>query len=447
MVATDVTAYPRAITDTRRRVAGRTRGVAAPLALWGALVAVGHTAVRLLPESARGIHLDAAPLVGRVEWRPNARLLLPLTVASVIVVAAPAISARLSWRRLLLVSVAAAFAWPLALAVLDGGSAVARPVLSGDDYLAGVAHVGSPGTFLATFTDRIATYPVHVQGHPPGLVLGLWGLDRVGLGSGAATAALVIGGGALAAPAVLVAARDVAGEAWARSAAPFVVLAPAAVWVATSADALYAGVGAWAVALVVLATGRPRRTGDRLAAGGGLLFGVTAFLSYGLVLLAVIPLVVALHRRRFRHLVVAAAGTAAVVGAFLAAGFWWVEGLLATRGRYFGGIAGERPYAVFVVANLACLAIVVGPAAAVALTRLRSAGAWLLVGGALGAVLLADLSGMSKGEVERIWLPFVPWILLAGGALAGVTAARARGWLALQAAAALTLQTLVRTPW
>ena len=25
-------------------------------------------------------------------------------------------------------------------------------------------------------------------------------------------------------------------------------------------------------------------------------------------------------------------------------------------------------------------------------------------------VVLADLSGMSKAEVERIWLPFVPWL-------------------------------------
>ena len=27
-------------------------------------------------------------------------------------------------------------------------------------------------------------------------------------------------------------------------------------------------------------------------------------------------------------------------------------------------------------------------------------------------VLLADVSQMSKAEVERIWLPFVPWLLI-----------------------------------
>ena len=51
---------------------------------------------------------------------------------------------------------------------------------------------------------------------------------------------------------------------------------------------------------------------------------------------------------------------------------------------------------------------------------------------------------MSKAEVERIWLPFVPWLLLA-------TAALPPGWrragLALQVAAALVVQHLVYTSW
>ncbi|MGH8986369.1 MAG: hypothetical protein ACRDY6_21200 [Acidimicrobiia bacterium] len=450
-MATDVgSPARRSIDGAAQRTPSRALAVVLPVAVWGLLVAVGHTMVRLLPVSARGIHIDAAPLVGRVDWRPNARVLLAATVAVAIAAAGPGHAMRVPWRRLLLASAVAAFVWALALAALDGGHALLRPVLSSDDYLAAVAQVGSPAAFLATFPERIASYPVHVQGHPPGLVLGLWGLDRIGLGGGAATAALFIGSGAAAIPAVLVAARDVAGEAWARRAAPFVVLTPAALWVATSADALYAGVGAWAVTLVVLATGRRGRTGDRLAVGGGLLFGVTAFLSYGLVLLAVIPMVVAWQRCRLRPLVGAALGAAAVAAAFLAAGFWWVDGLAATRERYLGGIAGERPYAVFLVANLAGLAIALGPAIAVALARLRDRSAWLLVGAALAAVALADLSGMSKGEVERIWLPFVPWILLACGALAGATLVRAsvtRRWLVVQATAAIGLQTMVHTPW
>ncbi len=68
--------------------------------------------------------------------------------------------------------------------------------------------------------------------------------------------------------------------------------------------------------------------------------------------------------------------------------------------------------------NLACLAIAIGPAYAVALGRLRDRCLWLLVGGTLAAMGLAALSGMSKGEVERIWLPFAMWVLPAGAVLA-----------------------------
>jgi hypothetical protein len=164
----------------------------------------------------------------------------------------------------------------------------------------------------------------------------------------------------------------------------------------------------------------------------------------------VIPAIVAWQRRRLRPLVVAAIVAAAVGTAFLAAGFSWLDGVHATRARYFAGIGGERPYAAFFVANLACLALVLGPAIAVALARLRDRRVWLLVGAALVAIALADLSGMSKGEVERIWLPFVPWVLLAGGAMVATRAGRvaaAPRWLAVQAATALTLQTLVHTPW
>ncbi len=63
--------------------------------------------------------------------------------------------------------------------------------------------------------------------------------------------------------------------------------------------------------------------------------------------------------------------------------------------------------------------------------RLRDPRLWLLVGGGLAAIALADLSGMSKGEVERIWLPFVPWIAVATVVFRG---REARGWLGAQVA-------------
>jgi hypothetical protein len=241
--------------------------------------------------------------------------------------------------------------------------------------------------------------------------------------------------------------REVAGETWARRAAPFVALGPAAIWIATTADAFYAGVSAWAVALVVVATGCRRPRSDLLALLGGLLFGVTTFLSYGLVLLALVPVVVAWRRRRFRPLVLASAGVLLVVLGFLAAGFSWVAGLLATRARYFAGVASRRPYAEFLVSNAAAFALVLGPAIFVGLTRLRDRRLWLVVGGGLLAVGLAMMSGMSKGEVERIWLPFAVWLLPAGAALALGRRHATGAWLGLQAGTAIIIASVVRTPW
>ncbi|WP_328426586.1 hypothetical protein OG470_25175 [Micromonospora sp. NBC_00389] len=61
---------------------------------------------------------------------------------------------------------------------------------------------------------------------------------------------------------------------------------------------------------------------------------------------------------------------------------------------------------------------------------------------ALVAVLGADLSGLSKAEVERIWLPFVVWLLVA---TARLPAGSRRWWLAGQAATALAVNHLLWT--
>jgi methylthioxylose transferase len=246
-------------------------------------------------------------------------------------------------------------------------------------------------------------------------------------------------------PAALIALRAVAGEDAARRAAPYLVLLPAAVWIAISGDALFMGVGAWAVATTVLALTDSGRRSDLLAVAGGVLFGLCAFLSYGLVLLAVIPLTLAVTRRRVRPMAIAGAAAATVAAGFLAAGFWWLDGFLATREQYLSSVAQHRPYDYFLLNNLAAFAIAAGPVAALALARLRDPGAWVLVVGAAAAVGIADLSGMSKGEVERIWLPFLPWIMLATSALPPGRSTRAL--LAAQAACGIAVQVSVRTLW
>jgi hypothetical protein len=275
------------------------------------------------------------------------------------------------------------------------------------------------------------------------MVLLAWTVARAG-GGPAWLGAIEVVSAASAVPAALITLRAVSGEERARAAAPFLALAPAAISMASSGDAFFTGVSAWAVALVVLAIVRGGRRGDAMAVGGGVLFSLVVFLSYGLVLLAVIPVVVAAARRRWRAIGLAALGAVPVFLVFLAAGFWWVEGLLATRVEYLESVARSRPYWYFLVANVAAFCLILGPATIAGTAMLRTRSTWLLVGGALLAVALADLSGMSKAEAERIWLPFAPWMLLATSAL---PRSQLRTWLAANVAFGLALELVVRQPW
>ena len=385
------------------------------------------------------------PLVGAIDLRLTAWA-LPVVAVAVLGVAAAGRFFRLaSWGWLLAATFGLAAVWAVALALTDGPAALAGPLTAGQDQLAAVPLVGDPLEFVRTFTERIARYPVHAEGHPPGTVLGLWGLERIGLGGAGPAAALAIGLGASAAPAALLAARELTDESIARRAAPFLALAPFAVWAATSFDAVYLGVGAWAVTLVILGTGHTGPRARVLGALGGATFGTGLLLSYGLAPLAVVPVVVVARRGRWDVLAYAAMGGLVPLAAAALAGFWWPNGLLATRERYALGIARLRPYGYFLVANLAGLAIALGPAIGPAVARLRDRRLWLLAGGAFASVVIADLSGLSKGEVERIWLPFMPWLLIATAAFG--SAEERRGWLAAQAAFGLAIQIGWRSLW
>jgi hypothetical protein len=106
---------------------------------------------------------------------------------------------------------------------------------------------------------------------------------------------------------------------------------------------------------------------------------------------------------------------------------------------------------------LAALAIAIGPAVIAGIRRtvaesflmrprraLLSDPVLLIVLAALLTIVFADLSGLSKAEVERIWLPFAVWLLPATSLL---PAGGRRWWLAAQAATALLVNHLVLTIW
>jgi hypothetical protein len=398
--------------------------------------------------------LDASPpLHGgfRVPAPALALSLVPAAaVAAVCVTVLPRLCATLPRLALAGTAWGCAALWATVLAasdgVLDGDlGALARPLESRYEYLAVLPAIGDdPLGWLAAFTERLPGYPTHVQGHPPLPPLLLWGLARLGLAGSGPAAAVIILVGASAPVAIALFLWRASGEDAARRALPYLVLLPAAVWVATSMDALFLGWAAWSMALLAYAARAGGARGPLAALAGGVLLGALPYLSYGLVPFLLLPLVAAVTLRPPVRIVVAALlGAAAVTGAFLLAGFWWLDGVQATAAAWAADPGSERPYLYFLFANLAVLALVTGPATAAGLARITPP---LLpwVAAALVAVLTLDLSGVTRGEVERIWLPYAYWVAVAAAVLPGRASRRA---LAAQAGVGLLLQALIDSPW
>ncbi|WP_030805511.1 hypothetical protein [Streptomyces sp. NRRL F-2799] len=440
-----------------------------------------HTSRRDLCAAATAVLLVAAAvLVGRhiqdahhtlfvhwpplfADWDPH---LGPGTPAALILAAAgvaygPTLAVRLPWRALPWVAWAASGAWIVSLALVDGWhDGIATRLTTANEYLQVIDRFHDIPATLRGFDGHIlagvpGNWPAHVAGHPPAATLTFVLLDRIGLGGGGWAGMWCVVLGASASAAVMVAVRALADERLARRAAPFLVLAPAAVWMGSSADAYFAAVAAWALAC--LALGLTRRS-LLWAGASGLLAGLTGYLSYGLALIALIGLAVVVLARadlRARPLLVLPflAGLAVTPVVFGLLGFnWWTAyHLLVTR--YYQGVGGTRPYSYWIWANLACAAIITGPATAAALPRIAgslthrdadrpAARLALITGAALAALLIADLSGMSKAETERIWLPFAVWLLSACALLP-----RPRAWLAAQVILTLLLNHLLLTGW
>ena len=238
-----------------------------------------------------------------------------------------------------------------------------------NEYLHQVPTVTDIGAAVRGFAGRILDYQpdswvTHVSGHPPGALLSFVWLDRIGLGGGAWAGLLCLITGSSVAAAVIVTIRAVSGEATARLVAPFVAVAPTAIWIAVSADGYFAGVAAWGIALLALAVRRTVRFPAAAAAASGLLLGWTVMLSYGLTLMA-LPTAAVLacasdlgSARRAVYVALPAALT--VVAVFAVAGFWWFDGYILVQQRYWQGIASDRPFSYWGWANFAATVCAIG---------------------------------------------------------------------------------------
>lgn len=372
------------------------------------------------------------------------------------------LAGRARWSMLVVGSFAGSLLWMLCLAAVDGVAGVARPLDTQYEYLRTARAVTDFGAVLHEYVARIpegagASWPVHIAGHPPGALLFFVVLVRVGLGSGLAAGLVVAIVAATTPVAVLVTMRRLGDEAAARRAAPFVALGPAAIWMAVSADAMFGAVAAWGLcALAFAATTRGRSGVAGWAMAAGLLLGSCVMLSYGLPLLGALAIAVLVLARKWSPLPWAVGAAAAVVLAFAANGFAWWEAYPALVSRYWEGVASQRPTGYWIWADFASLAMSAGPLVgaglAVAIGSIRGIrsqprGRMVVVALSLTSLLsvvLADASLMSKAEVERIWLPFIPWLLLSCALLPE----RWRRWgLAGQLAFALVVQHLLITLW
>lgn len=505
------------------RVGAVSRSDVISVAAAGLLVAAaGVVGFALL---AAGVRLEvyAPPLFGWVAPRVGPGTPAVVVIAVIALLFARRVALLASWRRVVIIGYPTALAWTVALALVDGWSGgLGSRLAGGHEYLRELGRVGSVRSFLAGFTDLIIDQPgswtTHVAGHPPAATLVFWLLDRIGLGGGDWAAVLILLVGASAAVAVPVTVRALGAPRAARRMIVFSVFLPGTLWLAVSADGMFAGVAASGLALVVLGCRSRRASWPLPALAGGLLLGLLLYLSYGLIVFGLVVLVAAGLTVRtdgwavLRRWAVAAVAVLAVAAAFTGAGFAWWEGLSRLHVRYYQGVGGVRPYGYFVWANLAAFVIMIGPIVVAALARAvpvllprresvgcgaglvgvgtgagrggvggpstgsgqdstgsgdgstgsgdggtgsvrrgtgSARGAERLVPAVLGlaglvAVLLADLSGLSKAETERIWLPF-GYVAVAATALLPARAAR---WgLGLSVALTVAVAHLVWTPW
>ncbi|OBI52076.1 hypothetical protein [Mycobacterium sp. E796] len=408
-----------------------------------------------------GTRTGATPIFGPWEVHASWGTGPAILIAVAAVVWGPRVAQRLSWRTLTLGTWATACAWAFALAMIDGWQrGFAGRLTTRDEYLSQVPSITDIPAAVRTFSSRIVdhqpnSWVTHVSGHPPGALLTFVWLDRIGLHGGAWAGLLCLLAGSSAAAAVVVAVRALADEQTARRAAPFVAVAPTAIWVAVSADGYFAGVAAWGLALLAVAVRRPVRFPALVAAAAGLLLGWSVFLSYGLMLLALPALAVLVSaadwRAALRAVGPAALAALAVAASFAVAGFYWFDGYTLVQQRYWQGIAKDRPFQYWVWANLASVVCAIGLGSVAGITRVfdrsairRRSGFHLVLLAMLAAIACADLSMLSKAEVERIWLPFTVW-LTAAPALLPVRSHR--WWLAVNAVGALVVNTFIVTNW
>ncbi len=464
------------------------------------------------------VKLGAAPLVGQWKFRPSIGYLMPIGMALLVIVAIPRLFVRLRTRWVVSSTVALTTAFTAALAGADGRVAMLAPVVNRSEYWFWLNKMPPTRQMLAKYDqyDFIVNFGTHIKGHPPGYVLILKALDALGLAKPWIIASLSYVSAGVVAGSLLVVALRFGTAKFTRKASPMLILAPYAMWMGTSADAVFSALvalGAAGIAMASTAAQNARRL-ITFALLAGLSIGAALYSSWGTVTCGPIlagvlwcgagqgrrpklkqePVHEAKQERELEeglahtHVLGSAkpsslrsimgsmrgsrgsmgkardrmrrafpvagwtlAGVGAIAATMTALGYNWFAGMGLTRRLYWKGTAQFRPWKYFLIGNLGAVLLAVGVVAVVGLGLALSGSfgehrenRWLRVVMvcALIGVLAADLSQYSKGEVERIWLPFMPWLTLPAALLS-----RHRFWLLLQATCAIGLQVMLISKW
>jgi methylthioxylose transferase len=304
----------------------------------------------------------------------------------------------------------------LALAVAGGGGVgitawwevfdPARSYEAANEYLPALGGLEwGPRFFLDRFAETVPAYPVHVAGHPPGLLLTL---HTLGITSPGGMAALCIGVGALSVPLTYRLGRELLDERRARIAALLLAFAPGAmIFGATSADAVYLTLGLLAAWPLASRSWRAR-------AVGAVALAVASFFAWSLLAVGAWAAIVTLRREGRRAALALSALCAAALLAFYAllygaTGFDPLGTLRATEDVYRAGIASMRPYWYWLLGSPTAFLVVLGLPITWYALRARHTLALAI----FAVIAFAAVMGFTKAETERIWLFFAPFVCLA----------------------------------
>lgn len=421
------------------------------LARWLAVVSAGLLLTWLAVESGARLGTASAPFLGRYRLEISPLSLVAPAVAGAVLFAA--MRGRLEtmpWWMLRIGSAVGLFAWAVSLALVDGIDGLTRS-LTPDSYLGDVNEVGDdPLDYLRTFTSRSAEHTTATRGHPPAPVLLLWALQRAGVTGHFGMALFVAAVGALAVPLVLSAVRDVSGEVAARRFAPVLILAPYAVWLAVSMDAVVLTIAA---AMTVSGLRATRHRGWRAACWAilaGLLVGVAALFAYAAAWLGLSIVGIYFARRRAALNLFSGLGAVAPILLVSAAGFNWTDGLATAYADFAQHIEPDRSAVWWGMISICALLLAAGPPLYASLRKLRNTPGWPFLMGAASAIVFSVSTGLARGGVEHAWLPFFPWLTVAAIAPEEQGGDPVPSPLLLVAVGALTaivIEAVLLTPW